>query len=168
MRFRFLIHKTLLLGVLTVTLCSQAKDNRWWQAEVSKLTDSAYSLQDQSKSLHGLKVDLYKYSANPDRDAVGVIDLLTDSDSNLALRMKALASTMGMAGYSSPEDRPDVVYIIQFQCIDLHLTTVDRLEAIRDALQREAPQFPNQIDAAIKAHDLAAEYAAKVCESIKQ
>lgn len=168
MRFRLVIKRTMWLGVLTFAVCAQAKDNRWWQGEVFKLTDFAYSLQDDSKSLLRLKGDLYKYSANPDRDAVGVIDLLTDSNFRLTLRMKALASTMGMAGFSSPEDRPEVVYRIQFQCDELNLTTVDRLEPIRDRLKRDAPQLSNQIDAAIKTHDQAAEYAAKVCESIKQ
>ena len=75
---------------------------------------------------------------------------------------------MGMAGYSSQEDRPEVVYRIQFQCSELNLTAVDRLEAFRDGLKREAPELSNQIDAAIKAHDQAAEYAATVCEGIKQ
>lgn len=168
MRFRFLITRTLSLVVLTVALCAQAKDNRWWQAEVFKLIDSAGTLQQHTKSLDSLKIDLYRYSANPDKGALDAIDFLSDSTSNLALRMKALASTMGMAGYSSQEDRPDVVYRIQWQCSELHLTRVGRLEAFRDALKREAPQLSNEIDAAIKAHDQAAEHAAKMCESIKQ
>lgn len=168
MRFRFVISKTLWLGILTVALCAQAKDNRWWQGEVFKLTDSARTLQQQTMSVDNLRFDLLRNFPNSDKGALDAIDFLSDSNSNLALRMKALASTMGMAGYSSQEDRPEVVYRIQFQCSELHLTTVDRLEAFRDGLKREAPQLSNQIDAAIKAHDQAAEDAAKVCESIKQ
>ena len=167
MRLRFVINKTLWLGVLTVALCARARDKQWWQGEVFKLTESARTLQQDTKSVDSLKIDLLRYSTNPDKGALEVIDFLSDSDSNLAIRIKALASTMSMAGFSSQEDRPEVVYRIGLQCIELHLTTVSRLEAYRDGLKREAPQLSNQINAAIKVHDQAAECAARVCESIK-
>jgi hypothetical protein len=167
-RLRFAANKTLWLGVLAFALCAQAKDSKWWQTEVFKLTDSAYTLQEQARSLLRVKGELYKHSANPDQNAVGVIDLMSNFNSDLAKRVHALATTMDMAGFSSQEDRPEVVYRIRFQCLELHLETVEKLEPLRDRLTSDAPHLSNQIDAVIKAHDQAAVYAAKVCESIKQ
>jgi hypothetical protein len=114
------VKKILMLATLLMLLGNSvnAEDHGWWKDDVYSITESTKELRENIKNIDSKMASLSK-SGKSDKDVYDDLTKLIDVKSmvsELIPKSDMLAALLNMAGYSNSEDRPAVVYELQFEC----------------------------------------------------
>lgn len=163
--------KLLMLATLLMLFCNSvnAENHGWWKDDVYSITESTNVLREKIKNIDSKMASLSK-SAKSNKDVYDDLTKLMDLKSmvsDLLFKSDMLAALLNMAGYSNSEDRPAVIYELQFECSRQKLISPEKQENILPIIKMELRQYLNEVSSAIIAHDNLAHKISGICKALK-
>jgi len=160
-----------ILALLAASTLAHAKENGWWKEEGFALYDTEQMLVQQRNALHAkIKFIAKDIGLSPAqfREQVDFLEALNGFLTELLTKIQGFNYALSMAKFAGAENRPLVVYQLQFQCNEMGLVKVDRLRPLAAQMTKEKPAFAAEIERSLAAYDRAAESVESVCAKIKQ